>query len=186
MVRSNGYQARHRRARLGMVPPRFPAASRDRGNFLCLERGYAMRCRPTTTSTSQAAWDVIVRVLAGVCLLLAVPRVWRTSSTTAMRTASRSNWKPRWSVRSKAPISWRPRTGDIIWCRATAEKRVASAGPTALDGPGMAARLEQEFTAERFRSYLQKPLVIGLVLGSPLPKASEGAAKAFFATWRCS
>ena len=43
----------------------------------------------------------------------------------------------------------------------------------------MAARLEQEFTAERFRSYLQEPLVIGLVLGSPLPKASEGAAKAF-------
>ena len=43
----------------------------------------------------------------------------------------------------------------------------------------MAARLEQEFTAERFRSYLQEPFVIGLVLGSPLPKASEGAAKAF-------
>jgi hypothetical protein len=63
--------------------------------------------------------------------------------------------------------------------RGAAEKRVASAGPTALDGPAMAARLAQEFTGERFRSYLQEPFVIGLVLGSPLPKASEGAAKAF-------
>jgi hypothetical protein len=63
--------------------------------------------------------------------------------------------------------------------RGAAEKRVASAGPAALDGPAMAARLTQEFTGERFRSYLQEPFVIGLVLGSPLPKASEGAAKAF-------
>ena len=62
--------------------------------------------------------------------------------------------------------------------RGAAEKRVASPGPVALDGPAMAARLEQEFTAERFRSYLQAPLVIGLVLGSPLPKTSEGAARA--------
>ena len=63
--------------------------------------------------------------------------------------------------------------------RAAAEKRVASPGPDALDGPGMAARLEQEFTPARFRSFLQTPFVIGLVLGSPLPQASEGAAKAF-------
>jgi len=62
--------------------------------------------------------------------------------------------------------------------RGAAEKRVPSPGPVALDGPGMAARLEQEFTAERFRSYLQDPFVIGLVLGSPLPRTSEGAAKA--------
>lgn len=62
--------------------------------------------------------------------------------------------------------------------RGAAEKRLASPGPAALDGPGMAARLEQEFTADRFRSYLQDPLVIGLVLGSPLPKTSEGAARA--------
>ena len=62
--------------------------------------------------------------------------------------------------------------------RAAAEKRVAAPGPAALDGSATAARLEQEFTAERFRSYLQEPFVIGLVLGSPLPKTSEGAAKA--------
>jgi len=62
--------------------------------------------------------------------------------------------------------------------RSAAEKRVASPGPLPLDGAGMAAQLEQEFTAERFRSYLQAPFVIGLVLGSPLPKASEGSAKA--------
>ena len=63
--------------------------------------------------------------------------------------------------------------------RTAAEKRVAARGPTPLDGPTMAARLEQEFTADRFRSYVQEqPFVIGLVLGSPLPKTSEGAAKA--------
>jgi len=62
--------------------------------------------------------------------------------------------------------------------REAAEKRVSAAGPAPLGGPAMAARLEEEFTAERFRSYLQDPFVIGLVLGSPLPKTSEGAAKA--------
>ncbi len=62
--------------------------------------------------------------------------------------------------------------------RTAAEKRVAAPGPAPLDGPAMAARLEEEFTAERFRSYLQEPFVIGLVLGSPLPKTSEGSAKA--------
>lgn len=62
--------------------------------------------------------------------------------------------------------------------RTAAEKRVAAPGPVPLDGSAMAARLEQEFTAERFRSYLQEPFVIGLVLGSPLPKTSEGSAKA--------
>jgi hypothetical protein len=42
----------------------------------------------------------------------------------------------------------------------------------------MAERLEQEFTAERFRSYIQEPFIIGLVLGSPLPRNAEGQAKA--------
>jgi hypothetical protein len=41
----------------------------------------------------------------------------------------------------------------------------------------MSSRLEAEFTAERFRSYVQEPFVIGLVLGSPLPRTSEGQAK---------
>jgi len=63
--------------------------------------------------------------------------------------------------------------------REAAEKRVPASGPAPLDGPAMAARFQEEFTAERFRSYLQDPFVIGLVLGSPLPKTSEGAAKGF-------
>lgn len=63
--------------------------------------------------------------------------------------------------------------------RAAAQKRVPAPGPTPLDGAAMAAQLEQEFTPARFRSYLQDPFVIGLVLGSPLPKTSDGLGRAF-------
>jgi hypothetical protein len=62
--------------------------------------------------------------------------------------------------------------------RAAAHKRVAKEGPAPLDGSEMAARLEGQFGAERFRSYLQEPFVIGLVLESPLPRTAEGQAKA--------
>jgi len=52
-------------------------------------------------------------------------------------------------------------------------KRELSDGPTPLTEEQMAATLEQRFGADHFRSYIQKPFVMGLVLGSPLPKSSE-------------
>ncbi len=61
--------------------------------------------------------------------------------------------------------------------RATAKKRIPSDGPEPLSGAEMAERLEQQFTAERFRSYVQGSFVIGVVLGSPLPRTAEGQAK---------
>ena len=101
-----------------------------------------MRRRPTTTSTCLRVGRRRPRACRRVPLPGRPCRPWPTNSTTAMRTASRSNWRPRLSARSKAPISWRRQTGDIIWCPAdAAEQRFASAGPAAFDSPGMAARL---------------------------------------------
>lgn len=59
------------------------------------------------------------------------------------------------------------------------EKREPKDGPKPLDADGVVAQLEKQFGAELFRSYQKDPFVMGLVLGSPLPKNSEARAKGF-------
>ncbi|HVW02428.1 MAG TPA: DUF1570 domain-containing protein [Planctomycetaceae bacterium] len=59
------------------------------------------------------------------------------------------------------------------------EERIADDGPEPLDGNAMAAKLRDQFGAERFRSYVQAPYVMGLVLSAPLPKNGEGRATTF-------
>jgi hypothetical protein len=58
-----------------------------------------------------------------------------------------------------------------------AEKHEPSADPVPLTGAEMAARLQAEFSAEHFRSCIQEPFLIGLVLAAPLPKESEPQAR---------
>lgn len=61
--------------------------------------------------------------------------------------------------------------------RRAAEKREAAAGPAPLTATEFAARLQEEFSADLFRSHAQEPFLVGLVLAAPLPKTSEGQAK---------
>lgn len=59
------------------------------------------------------------------------------------------------------------------------EKREPGDGPTPLDAAGMIAKLEKQFGEELFRAEVLDPYVMGLVLGSPLPKAAESRATNF-------
>jgi hypothetical protein len=58
-------------------------------------------------------------------------------------------------------------------------KREVGEGPVPLTHEEMAARLQERFGADFFRSYVREPFVLGLVLSSPLPKSSESRARAF-------
>lgn len=58
------------------------------------------------------------------------------------------------------------------------QKRVAKAGPKPLTAKEMAKQLTQEYGAESFRSAILDNYVVGLVLATPLPKNSEGRARA--------
>lgn len=60
-------------------------------------------------------------------------------------------------------------------------KREVSEGPAPATHEEIAARLQKRFGDTHFRSYVQKPFVIGLVLSSPLPKANESRSRAFLA-----
>src|SRR6185369_10850436 len=59
------------------------------------------------------------------------------------------------------------------------DKREVSDGPKPLSADAMAAKLQSQFGADRFRSYSQAPFLIGLVLGSPLPKSAESRTSNF-------
>ena len=59
------------------------------------------------------------------------------------------------------------------------EKREPKEGPTPVDAAAIEAALEKQFGADLFRSQSKEPFVIGLVLGSTLPKTYEGRAKGF-------
>ncbi|GAB4152830.1 MAG: hypothetical protein Tsb009_28890 [Planctomycetaceae bacterium] len=59
-------------------------------------------------------------------------------------------------------------------------KRTPGEDPKPITHEQMADRLKQEFGGEKlFRSYIQKPFVIGLVLSSPLKKKEELRCKSF-------
>ncbi|MFN0053649.1 MAG: DUF1570 domain-containing protein [Planctomycetales bacterium] len=55
--------------------------------------------------------------------------------------------------------------------------RVVQDGPPPLEPGEIATQLEAEFGGDLFRSYVKEPYVIGLVLGTPLPRNSESRAK---------
>lgn len=59
------------------------------------------------------------------------------------------------------------------------EKRELKEGPEPIDANAAIARLQEKFGDDRFRGYSKDPFVIGLVLATPLPKASDTRAKNF-------
>ncbi|MGQ0637689.1 MAG: DUF1570 domain-containing protein [Planctomycetaceae bacterium] len=59
------------------------------------------------------------------------------------------------------------------------ESRQPADGPAPLSADAVAAKLLAQFGAERFRSAVREPYVMGLVLSAPLPKANEARAKNF-------
>lgn len=61
--------------------------------------------------------------------------------------------------------------------QAAVKKRVPNAGPTPLTGKQVAAELEKEYGADKFRYEVLDAYVVGLVLSTPLPKTSESRAK---------
>ena len=58
-------------------------------------------------------------------------------------------------------------------------QRVPGDGPLPLDAEALRAQLEKQFGAELFRGQILDPYMMGLVLGSPLPKAAESRAANF-------
>lgn len=60
-----------------------------------------------------------------------------------------------------------------------ARRRTVSEGPAPIDGAGMLAALEEQFTSQKFHGLAQDPYVLGLVLAAPLPKNGEGRASGF-------
>jgi hypothetical protein len=59
------------------------------------------------------------------------------------------------------------------------QKREPKDGPAPLDSASIESSLEKQFGEDLFRSQVKEPYVIGLVLGSPLPKSYENRAKGF-------
>lgn len=59
------------------------------------------------------------------------------------------------------------------------EKRERAEGPEPMTPDQIAAALAKEFGAERFRSSIQAPFVMGLVLAAPLPRGTESRAANF-------
>lgn len=62
--------------------------------------------------------------------------------------------------------------------QAAVRKRVPKAGPVPLTAEQMAKELEREYGADLFRYDVLGNYVVGIVLATPLPKSSEGRAKA--------
>lgn len=62
--------------------------------------------------------------------------------------------------------------------QAAVRKRVPKDGPVPLTPEAMAKELEQEYGADLFRYDILGNYVVGIVLATPLPKSSEGRAKA--------
>lgn len=58
-------------------------------------------------------------------------------------------------------------------------RRVPGDDPTPLSHDEVARQLAEEFGEETFRSHIEEPFVIGLVLDGPLPKRSESHARGF-------
>lgn len=59
------------------------------------------------------------------------------------------------------------------------EKRQRAEGPEPMSADQIAAALAKEFGEDRFRSSLQAPFVMGLVLAGPLPRGTESRATNF-------
>ena len=59
---------------------------------------------------------------------------------------------------------------------AALEKRDRDDGPEPMAPEAMAADLQRQFGAERFRSSVQMPFLMGLVLSGPMPRGSEARA----------
>ncbi len=66
----------------------------------------------------------------------------------------------------------------VVSARAV-EKRERAEGPEPMEPEAIAAALAKEFGAERFRSSIQMPFVMGLVLAGPLPRGGEPRATNF-------
>ena len=66
------------------------------------------------------------------------------------------------------------------------EKRERAEGPEPMTPDQIAAALAKEFGAERFRSSIQAPFVMGLVLAAPLPRGTESRAANFLQQTPCS
>ncbi len=62
--------------------------------------------------------------------------------------------------------------------QAAVRKRVPKDGPVPMTPEQIAKELEQEYGADKFRYGVLGNYVVGLVLATPLPKSSEGRAKA--------
>lgn len=130
--------------------------------------------------TPNQRWQALIAAVVCQLLFVAAPQAIRADEFTVIDEQGRESSfeaelagsDDKWHALALADGQYR------LVPQAAVRKRVPKDGPVPLSPDQMAQELEQEYGADKFRYDILGNYVVGLVLATPLPKASEPRAKA--------